>query len=298
MILDNHNITINSEIDKHEVDDDDIPSDQKWFYHTVRSVGIHDKLDNWLQDNQLTTEDPGQKLLELTKADSDERDLNKTMSISSHYTHREVPSESYIHLRTTCEYGLITMYAHHTILRMLKVWYNNDQLNLFPLMKFGDADLIVKLFRSMYSFAHTNIDRMDRLIKSIIIVELEDLLKCIVNEKLTIELLNKKAPIFYQFQKQVVQESIEFFLDEQIFIKQTNFDFIFKIFHLFFEVFKNFQGKTNDIIRLIFPDIIIKIFFDLFLWIPLHQSKIFILGVFTKYVIQIFFRNFYLFLLK
>ncbi|CAF5059918.1 unnamed protein product, partial [Rotaria socialis] len=47
--------TLKSEIDN---DTDDMPSDKKWYYETVHSVGIRDKLDDWLRDkeanNQLT----------------------------------------------------------------------------------------------------------------------------------------------------------------------------------------------------------------------------------------------------
>jgi hypothetical protein len=296
MLLDKENVTnnLNSEIDKDE--DDDVPSDKKWFYDTVRSVGIHDKLDHWLQDkelnDQITAEFSGSKLLDLTKADSDETEstkkFKKTMAISSHYKHQEMPSKTYIHLRTTCEYGLLTIYARHTISHMLKVWYNDDHFNLFPLTKFGDGHFIVKLFQT---FVNTVSDRMDQLIKSIIIVELKDWLKCAVDEK-----LNRKTSVFFQLQKQIIQESIHLLIepslidisnnnDEQIFPKQSKLDFILKIFNLFLEVLKDFQGKNHDInlvVRLLFPDIVIKILFDLFLWIPLHQSKMFILGLFTK----------------
>ncbi|CAF5043617.1 unnamed protein product, partial [Rotaria socialis] len=71
--------TLRSEIDKND-DDDDIPSDKKWYYDTVRSVGIHDKLDDWLRDqtktNQVTTVGyPGYELVDLTKADSGETEF-------------------------------------------------------------------------------------------------------------------------------------------------------------------------------------------------------------------------------
>jgi hypothetical protein len=325
MLIDNNDVNTNnlsisilrSEIDN---DDDDIPSDKKWFYDTIRSVGIRDKLDDWLQDkevnNQLTAEQYGCKLLDLTKADYNEIEFTnkfkKTILTSSHYVHRQMPFKTYIHSRTTCEHGLITIYARHTMLNMLKVWYNDDHSNLFPLSKFGDGNIIVKLIRFMHHhhtytcvFVDTAINRMNLLTISIITVELKDLLKYIVDEKLTDEVFNRKAPVFFQLQKQAVEESIHFLtkpslidinnnndatIDEQIFIKQSNLDFLLQIYHLFSEVLKNFEGKNHDIdlvIRLLFPGIVIKILFDLFLLVPSHQLKKFIIGLFIKYAIDI-----------
>jgi len=325
MLIDNNDVNTNNlsiSILRSEIDnnDDDIPSDKKWFYDTIRSVGIQDKLDDWLQDkemnNQLTAEQYGCKLLDLTKADYNEIEFTnkfkKTILTSSHYVHRQMPFKTYIHSRTTCEHGLIIIYARHIMLNMLKVWYNDDHSNLFPLSKFGDGNIIVKLIRFMHHHhtytrvcVDTTINRMDLLTISIITVELKDLLKYIVHENLTVEILNRKAPVFFQLQKQAVEESIHFLtkpslidinnnndatIDEQIFIKQSNLDFLLQIYHLFSEVLKNFEGKNYDIdllIRLLFPGIVIKILFDLFLLVPSHQLKKFIIGLFIKYVIDI-----------
>ncbi|CAF2236238.1 unnamed protein product [Rotaria magnacalcarata] len=306
--------TLKSEIDN---DADDMPSDKKWYYETVRSVGIRDKLDDWLRDkdanNQLTAGYPDYKSPDITKTDFDETEssikFKNTMETSSHYVHRQVPREIYIHSSITCAYGLITIYAHYTTLNMVKVWCSDDHSSLFPLSQFGDGDFIVKLLRFMdhhhthtRMFADETINRMNVLVISIIQVELKDLLKCIVNEKLTVETLNRKAPIFYHLQKHIVEESIHFLaepslidmnnnnnatIDEQIVIKQSNLDFLLKIFHLFSEVLKDFEGKSDDIdllTRLLFPNIVIKILFDLFLVVPSHQLKLFIIGLFTKLI--------------
>ncbi|CAF3449512.1 unnamed protein product [Rotaria socialis] len=306
--------TLKSEIDN---DADDMPSDKKWYYETVHSVGIRDKLDDWLRDkeanNQLTAGYSDYKNPDLTKADFDETEssikFKSAMETSSHYVHRQIPREIYIHSSITCAYGLIAIYAHYTILNMVKVWCSDDHSSLFPFSQFGDGDFIVKLLRSMdHHHAHTRmfadetINRMNVLVISIIQVELKDLLKCIVNEKLTVETLNRNAPIFYHLQKHIVEESIHFLaepslidmnnnnnatIDAQIVIKQSNLDFLLKIFRLFSEVLKDFEGKNDDIdllIRLLFPNIVIKILFDLFLVVPSHQLKLFIIGLFTKLI--------------
>ncbi|CAF0845510.1 unnamed protein product [Rotaria sordida] len=175
------------------------------------------------------------------------------MATSSHYIHRQISPEIYIHSRTICQYGLTTIYARHTILNMLKVWCNDDHSNLFPLSKFGDGNFIVKLLRSMnhhHTYVNETINRMNLMIMSILKVELKDLLKCIVHERLTVEIFDRKAPILFQLQKQAIEESIHFLsepslidinnnndanIDEQIFNKQLNLDFLLKMFHLFSE---------------------------------------------------------------
>ena len=277
-----------------KIDNDDTPSDQKWFYDTVRSLGIRDTLDHWLRDreinNELTVEPPGCKFIDLTKVDTDQTELNKTLGISSHYEHRQIPLKSYIDSRRICEYGLITIYARQTILNIFKLWDNH--YNLFPFFKFADANSFLRLFRVMHhhTFVDSTINRMDLLTISIITTELKDL----VDEKM----FNKKAPILFQLQKQVVEESIDLLsdpslidinnnndatMDEQIFVKRFNLDFILNIFNLYFETLKHFQGKTDLIIRLLFPDVVIKILFDLFVLVPSHRVKKFILDIFTKY---------------
>ncbi|CAF4891601.1 unnamed protein product [Rotaria sp. Silwood1] len=157
--------TLTSEIDNG--DDENIPVNKNWFYKIARSVGIRDKLDDWIRNketiNQLTVGYLEYKLPDLTKIDSDEIEFTdkfkKTLAKSSHYVHQELPCKTYIHSRTTCTYGLITIHARHTIMNILKVWYNNDQSNLFPLSKFGDGNFIVQLIQFMdHHHTHSGID--------------------------------------------------------------------------------------------------------------------------------------------
>ncbi|CAF4271365.1 unnamed protein product, partial [Rotaria magnacalcarata] len=58
MLIDAGNVTtdvsippLRFEIDN--ADDNDTPSVNEWFYKTVRSVGIRDKLDDWLRDKEI-----------------------------------------------------------------------------------------------------------------------------------------------------------------------------------------------------------------------------------------------------
>ncbi|CAF0796987.1 unnamed protein product [Rotaria sordida] len=253
--------------------DDDMTSENEWYRKTVRDVGIHEKLVDWMQDktdrSELTMNDPRYKLLDLTKPDFEEttidNELRKKMKKSLHYLHRQIPRKTYIHLRTSCEYGLITIYARYTILNMLKVWYNADHHNVFPLDKFGDETFIVTLLRLMdyhYTCTRTHVDetinRMKLLTMSILKVEIKELLKSIIHEQITEDILNRKAPLFFQLQKHVVEELIHFLaepslivmnnyndktIDEQMLIKQSNLDFLLNI--LFIELTTNKACLNN-----------------------------------------------------
>lgn len=179
---------------------------------------------------------------------------------------------------------------------MVKIWCNDDHSNAFPLSEIGDGELIFKLLQIVdHHHSHTSmftdetINRMNVLVKSIIIFELKDLLKFIVNEKLTFEMLIRIVPIFYHLQKNIIKESI-YFLTQPSLMDMKNLDFRLKIFQLFSEVLKDVEGKNDDIdfvIRQLFPNILIKILFDRFLLIPSYQLKMFIIDLFTKYVIHI-----------
>ncbi|CAF4898615.1 unnamed protein product [Rotaria sp. Silwood1] len=294
--------------------DDDMTSEDEWYRKTVGDVGIHEKLTEWIRDkketSQLIIDDPRYKFVDLSKPDSEEttidNELKKNMKKSLCYSHRQISRKIFIHSRTSCEYGLITIYARYTLLNMLKVWYNDDHSHLFPLNKFGDGTFIVTLLRLMdyhYTCTRTHVDetinRMKLLIMSILKVELKELLKSMIYEQFTEDILNRKAPLFYQLQKHVIEESIHFLaepslivmnnynnetIDEKMLIKQSNLDFLLNIVNLFLELLTDFEMKKYNIdlmIQLLFPALFVKILFDLFLLVPSHQSKIFILHLFT-----------------
>ncbi|CAF4751560.1 unnamed protein product [Rotaria sp. Silwood2] len=76
--------------------DDNMASEMEWYCKTVRCVGIHDKLTDWIRDKTeaslITIEDPYHKLVDLTKPDSEEtaieNELKKKMKKSLHYQHQ------------------------------------------------------------------------------------------------------------------------------------------------------------------------------------------------------------------
>jgi hypothetical protein len=65
---------------------------------------------------------------------------------SSQYNHQHIFRQQFNDSRVACEHGLISLYAHYTILTILKVW-STDGSCLFPLEKFGDFKFIITLLR-------------------------------------------------------------------------------------------------------------------------------------------------------
>ncbi|CAF3325918.1 unnamed protein product [Rotaria socialis] len=297
--------------------DDGASVEKEWFRKAACHIGIHATFLDWAQDrsknNGSRTEDSRYKLVNLTKVDSGETTIDdesrKKLNKSLHYVHRQIPRKTYLQSRKSCEYGLITINARYTILNMLKVWSQEEHSSLFPLHKFGGAKFIVTLLRLMdyhYTCRRTHVGEttnwMTLLTMSILKVEFKALLKSTTQDPITEEILNTKAPLFYQLQKHVVEESIRFLaepnlidannyddetVNERMLVKQSNSDFLLKIINLFLELFTDSEMKkynVDQMIRLLFPTVSIKILFDLFMLLPSHRSKIFILKIFTTLI--------------
>ncbi|CAF0744045.1 unnamed protein product [Didymodactylos carnosus] len=300
------------------VDITDVSSDKKWFRQAVRHLNIDDSLVEWIRDKSTTIEetDITHQLFDLNRPVQEQammrtglEDQRKKIKKSIQYSHREIVRQQYCESRVGCEHGLISMYAHYTILNMLRVW-SNDGSSLFPLEKFGDFTFIVTLLRLLdyhyiYTRLHTdeNVDRMSLLVNSILKVETNELLKyhTTTHDKITSEILQHKAPLLYQLQKDVIVQSIQFLsnpsllfydygdestvIDKQSSIKQPNFNFILKLVNLFVKLLTDKstikQNEIDFLVPLLFPVPLINLLFDLFLLSPMHQSKIVILHLFS-----------------
>lgn len=314
MLIKPNQLTKEPSTETDEVADNASSTENEWFSEAVHHLGIQDTLTDWMRDKSkftgITIEDPRYKLVDITKCDSEDsefdNELKTKMTKPLHYVHRQLPKKAYLHSRKSGEYGLITIYARYTIINMLKVWYQEDHSNLFPLAKFGDGTFIVTLLRLMdyhYTCTRTHIDEtinwMKLLTMSTLKVEFKSLLKVLKNDQITEEILSTTAPFFYQLQKHVIEESIHFVsepslinvnnyddetINEQMLVKQSNSDFLLKIVNLFRELLIDPEMKKYNVdlmIRLLFPNVFIRLLFDLFLLVPLHRSKIFILKLFT-----------------
>jgi hypothetical protein len=236
-------------------------------------------------------------------------DQRKTIKKSIQYSHKQITRKQYLDSRFICEYGLISIYARNIILNILKIWLDNGS-NLFPLEKFGDYTFIVKLLRLLdyhYTYKSTfideNINRINLLIYSIIQVEAKELInQRMIQKGITLEILQSKAPLLYELQKDIISQSIRFLLkpslllndlqnqetkiiDEETMIKQPNLNFIFKMLNLFVKLATDKsimnQNQIDLFLPILFRASFINLMFDLFLTLPTYHSKIFILRSFV-----------------
>ena len=193
------------------------------------------------------------------------------------YSLKNLFTEQYRKSRIACEHGLTMIYARSTLLNMLQVW-SADGSTIFPLEKFGDYSLI-KLFDQ-----HEKIDRISSLIRPILQTEIKELLEY--------GLLESKAPLFSYLHKDILQQSIQIVIkpslidrnkDEEIDHQLPNPHFMLKILKLFTELLSELeqQYEIDLLIPILFPASFIQLLFHLFLLIPILQSKISILHLFT-----------------
>lgn len=193
------------------------------------------------------------------------------------------------------------MYAHYTILNMLKVW-SDDQSSLFPLEKLGDDTFLITLFRLLdyhynYTRLHTDetTDRLKLLADTILTVEINALLKYYQTKPESIhrEVLRNEAPILDRLQKTILMQSIQFLADPSLFkdddasilIQTPNFNFIVKLVDLFLEFLRSRhsilkQSEIDFLVPLLFPEVLIHQLFELFIVIPSHPSKIHLVHLF------------------
>ncbi|CAF1253694.1 unnamed protein product [Rotaria sordida] len=308
----NHSISIENT----DVNESDENRGVGWYQQTVHGLDIPNSIFEWMNDksSKINLGDTYQ-LFDLNKSEqqftTEMLDQRKIIHKSIQYSHQQISRKQYFDSRFACEHGLISIYARNTILNMLKVWSNNDS-NLFPVEKLGDYPFIIKLLRLLdyhYTYRSTyideNIDRITVLIHSILQFEMKELIKQIsINKQITIKILQSKAPLLYELQKDIIIQLIRFILkpssflyelnnqessiiDEEIMIKQPNFNFIFKILNIFIKLATDKSMKQDEIdsfLSLLFRVSFINLMFDLFLLLPDYQSKIFILRLFVTLI--------------
>ncbi|CAF1269029.1 unnamed protein product [Rotaria sordida] len=304
----NHSISTEN-MDVNELDENRrVRYEKTWYQQTVYGLDAPDSIIGWLND-KLSKTNLGNlyHLFDLKKSEkqftNEILDQRKTISKSIQYFHQQISRKQYLDSRLACEYGLISIYARNTILNILKLWSNNDG-NLFPVKKLGDHLFIVKLlqllhyhytYRSMY--IDENIDRITVLIHSILQFEVKELIKHIsINKEITIKILQNKAPLLYELQKDIIIQLVRFILkpssflyelnnlDEEIIIKQPNFNFIFKILNIFVKLATDKSMKQDEIdsfLPSLFRVSFINLMFNLFLLLPTYESKTFILRLFV-----------------
>lgn len=281
-----------------------LSNDKNWFQNTVHHLNIDNNLSEWIRDKSTTREqtdliyqlfdiNQSNQKQSLTTNSADTIALNKI-----EHNHQNMTKEKYEKYRTDCEYSLISIYAHYTILNMLKVW-SYDGSSLFPFEKFGDCTFIVKLLKLLdyhykYKRSHTDekIDRMSLLIDSILKTELNELLKD-NNKIISYDILSSKAPLLYHLQKDILTQSIRIFINPLLLNSEYNneydvdkpsFYFIMKLVHLFLQLIVEKSTLKHDdvdfLAPLLFPEFLINILFNLFLLNSKHENRTMILRSF------------------
>ncbi|CAF3947497.1 unnamed protein product, partial [Rotaria sordida] len=294
--------------------------EKEWYQQTVHGLQIPNTIFEWMNDKSSRTNlNDIYQLLDLNKSEQQFTieifDQQKIIHKSIQYSHKQISQKQYFDSRFACEHGLISIYARNTILNILKVW-SNEGSSSFSLKKFGNYTFIVKLLRLLdyhYTYRTTyiddNMDRITFLIHSILQFETKELIKqANINNEFTIEILQSKAPLLYELQKDVIIHLIQFVLnpsllllllcnlenketlviDEETMIKQSNLNFTFKILNLFVKLATDKSiMKQNEIdlfLPLVFRTSFVNLMFDSFLLLPKHQSKIFVLRLFVTLI--------------
>ena len=216
---------------------------------------------------------------------------------------KNLSSTAFSNLRFQCETTLITIYARCTVDNILKIWSHNS-IALFPLEKFGDYTFLLRLLRIMdYHFFYTNFHRNENvdythlLVKLILKNEIQQIIDDSIPElRSNIQRLQSKTLLCFRLQKNVIAQLIQFSTKPSLFdinyqnevivnqptiIEQPDLNFVFKILKLFIDIIKDQstlkQYQIDSIIQILFPEHLISLTFDLFLLVPTHESKIFIL---------------------
>ncbi|UJR17648.1 hypothetical protein I4U23_004544 [Adineta vaga] len=258
--------------------------DTNWFSESVQGLEISNDINEWIAHKTSSIDYNGNfyKLFNLNKPTTET--INQD---SIHYSHEKHSSKQFIKNRIACEHGLITVYARETILNMFQVWLS-DESTLFPLDKFGDYTFLIELMKLLDYTEIINNEQTNRVhlvIQSILKTEIQQL-----PEHIDITILENQAPLLYHLQKFVVIQSIAFVFQPSLLKqvsdeKQANFKFVFKTLDHFIQLITDKssikQHQIDSIIEFLFPAPFINLLFDLFLLIPEHQSKIFILHLFT-----------------
>ena len=121
-------------------------SDKKWFYQFIRHLDINDSLTDWIRDKSIIDNEAD---LSFQLLDYNQPVQEQTIPKSIEYSHKQITYEQYSQCRIDCEHELISIYAHYTILNMLRI-RSNDSSDLFPVKLFGD-----------YTFSITSLKLLD-----------------------------------------------------------------------------------------------------------------------------------------
>ncbi|CAF3228303.1 unnamed protein product [Rotaria sp. Silwood2] len=307
--------TSESSVIEREIKDDTSPNQKEktWFRREIDEFNLNYSFAEWIRDKSTTTQvtdtATAYQLFDLNKAEQEQTmtaifDQRTKIKQSIQYSHKNISQKQYLDSRIACEQGLTSIYARDTILNILKAWSSTSS-HIFPLEKFGDYPFIIKLLRSInyhYTYNRLHLDDsvnpMNFLVKSILKNKIKELVE---NPSVNNEILPNNVPLLYHLQKDIIIESNRYLLkissliddsndettiiEEQTKTEEPNLNFILKILNLFVESVTDKstmkQVEIDALIPFFFPEPLISVMFNLFLLLPMHQSKIFILQLFV-----------------
>ncbi|CAF0746684.1 unnamed protein product [Adineta ricciae] len=259
--------------------------DPNWFRQAIQDFDMNPTIYEWIQEKSSTGSN-NDDIYQLF--DVDELSKKKQTSItppSVRYSHENISLKQFQQARLACEYGLTTIYARYTILNMLEVW-SLDETARFPLEKFGDYKFLIFLLKILDSTKlerNEDIDRIHNLIHSIVKNELKQLIQDTNTTDLEIQ-----APLLYHLQKDLLMHSIDFLFQPSLLSQQSDVDFFFKVVNLLIELITDksliHARQIDHVVPILFPTPLINLLFDLFVIVPTHQSKLFIINVFTSLI--------------
>ena len=225
-----------------------------WFIESIEDLNISSNLTEWIRDQ---TSHSVEEMYIYQLSDLFQSSNKKNIK-SLQYSHENLSPREISDALYTCEYGLIGVYARSTISNIFKIWSKTDQ-TLFPLEKLGDYS-IIELF-----LQGETTDEFVLLIKMILKKELKD----------------NHSPLFNYLQNQILTEGIEFLVKPSS-INQIKTNYILKMLNIFVELLLDESSdEVHRFISILFPSSMINLMFNLFLLIPIGQSKISIIRFFT-----------------
>ncbi|CAF1186262.1 unnamed protein product [Adineta ricciae] len=291
--------------------DKSITNDKKWFSHTVQHLGIKESLIDWVRDkSQLANDtDPLHQLFDFNHPLQDQTMKYNSQYTQIHYSHPQITESQYVQSRFACERKLISIYAHYTILNILRFW-STDATNPIRLEVFGDYTFIITLLKLLdYHYTHTrsslddHIDRMSLVITSMLKIEVNELRKYQNDNssQFNNEIFQRKAPLLYQLQKDMIYQWIRLLsepariifdsdddemnlINKQSIIQRPNLRYLIKIFHIFLEL--SLDDTAKFLIPLLFSSLFTNLLFDIFLLSQTYQTKIFVLHLFCMLLQQ------------
>ncbi|UJR32400.1 hypothetical protein I4U23_019862 [Adineta vaga] len=267
--------------------------EKDWFTRAIQDLDSNSNIKNnninqWFQEKSssttttTTTTDDEDTIYQLYDLNQAEKKRTQTTQTSIQYSHKNLSFKQFLESRCACEYGLSTIYARYTVLNMLEIW-SYDETTRFPFEKFGDYPFLITLLKLLDSTkieSNDKIDRVHLLMYSILKTELKKFIEHI--DRID---LQTQTPFLYHLQKDFFIHSIEFLFKPSLLRQQSNVNFVLKTLNLFIELITDKtlikKHQLEPIIPILFPTPFVNLIFDLFLLVPTHQSKLFILRLLT-----------------